>query len=344
MVGTINSLRDLIGATFESEEISSENIANHIDASEIADNLVIDVDASDIASYIDIDSHDVGQNIEIDTSHLAQCISEDLGILLESKVNNPSADTKSVDKLGVDIDKLGVDLFKRMDEIDEKAISWRTLSETIAEFKFIPNLIASSIDKLGVDLFQRMDNVGETIDAQFQNTGERLTELGNSMDTLFSHTDTGQESAKQEVISAVYDQLGNLQREILTESQLKEYVSQTRQETESQYHETHRMLTVCLERLNSIEDTQIATDQKALEEKLESIEPDKRIRALEDATNRIQPTIARAIQSECGDLRKKLDEMSMKVLRNEGLIDTLMDECDSYKEKIKALESLAKKA
>ena len=320
LVGTINSLRDLIGATFESEEISSENIANHIDASEIADNLVIDVDASDIASYIDIDSHDVGQNIEIDTSHLAQCISEDLGILFESKVNNPSADTNSaaavilVDKLGVDIDKLGVDLFKRMDEIDEKAISWRTLSETIAEFKFIPNLIASSIDKLGVDLFQRMDNVGETIDAQFQNTGERLTELGNSMDTLFSHTDTGQESAKQEVISAVYDQLGNLQREILTESQLKEYVSQTRQETESQYHETHRMLTVCLERLNSIEDTQIATDQKALEEKLESIEPDEGI-----------------------STKKAILNLESRIKLLESWVCSLSEDCDNYKRRIDLL-------
>ena len=272
LVGTINSLRDLIGATFESEEISSENIANHIDASEIADNLVIDIDASDIASYIDIDSHDVGQNIEIDTSHLAQCISEDLGILLESKVNNPSADTKSVDKLGVDIDKLGVYLQKSL------------------------------------------DNVGETIDAQFQNTGNRLTELGNSMDTLFSHTDTGQESAKQEVISAVYDQLGNLQREILTESQLKEYVSQTRQETESQYHETHRMLTVCLERLNSIEDTQIATDQKALEEKLESIEPDEGI-----------------------STKKAILNLESRIKLLESWVCSLSEDCDNYKRRIDLL-------
>ena len=272
LVGTINSLRDLIGATFESEEISSENIANHIDASEIADNLVIDIDASDIASYIDIDSHDVGQNIEIDTSHLAQCISEDLGILFESKVNNPSADTKSVDKLGVDIDKLGVYLQKSL------------------------------------------DNVGETIDAQFQNTGNRLTELGNSMDTLFSHTDTGQESAKQEVISAVYDQLGNLQREILTESQLKEYVSQTRQETESQYHETHRMLTVCLERLNSIEDTQIATDQKALEEKLESIEPDEGI-----------------------STKKAILNLESRIKLLESWVCSLSEDCDNYKRRIDLL-------
>ena len=261
LVGTINSLRDLIGATFESEEISSENIANHIDASEIADNLVIDIDASDIASYI-----------EIDTSHLAQCISEDLGIFLESKVNNPSADTKSVDKLGVDIDKLGVYLQKSL------------------------------------------DNVGETIDAQFQNTGNRLTELGNSMDTLFSHTDTGQESAKQEVISAVYDQLGNLQREILTESQLKEYVSQTRQETESQYHETHRMLTVCLERLNSIEDTQIATDQKALEEKLESIEPDEGI-----------------------STKKAILNLESRIKLLESWVCSLSEDCDNYKRRIDLL-------
>jgi len=278
LVGTINSLRDLIGATFESEEISSENIANHIDASEIADNLVIDIDASDIASYIDIDSHDVGQNIEIDTSHLAQCISEDLGILLESKVNNPSADTNSAAAV-ILVDELGVD-----------------------------------IDKLGVDLFKSLDNVGETIDAQFQNTGERLTELGNSMDTLFSHTDTGQESAKQEVISAVYDQLGNLQREILTESQLKEYVSQTRQETESQYHETHRMLTVCLERLNSIEDTQIATDQKALEEKLESIEPDEGI-----------------------STKKAILNLESRIKLLESWVCSLSEDCDNYKRRIDLL-------
>jgi len=249
-------------------------------------------------------------------------------VVAEFKAHLEDLNLGSIESLSDKLDDLTATLSRT--DLEELNSDINTLTKVCtdnrADIARVHDSMNARFDRLGVGLFKSLDNVGETIDA------------------LFSHTDTGRESAKQEVISAVYDQLGNLQREILTESQLKEYVSQTRQETESQYHETHRMLTVCLERLNSIEDTQIATDQKALEEKLESIEPDKRIRALEDATNRIQPTIARAIQSECGDLRNKLDEMSMKVLRNEGLIDTLMDECDTYKEKIKALESLAKKA
>jgi hypothetical protein len=174
----------------------------------------------------------------------------------------------------------------------------KVCTDNRADIARVHDSMNAQFDKLGVDLFKRVDNVGETIDA------------------LFSHTDTGQESAKEAVISAVYDQLGNLQREILTESQLKEYVSQTRQETESQYDETHRMLTVLMERLNSIEDTQIATDQKALEEKLVSVEPDEGI-----------------------STKRAILNLESRINLLESWVSTLSEDCNNYKEKIKTLES-----
>ena len=113
-------------------------------------------------------------------------------------------------------------------------------------------------------------------------------------------------------MNAQFDTLG-----IHTHDDLFKRLDNVGETIDAQYHETYRMLTVIMERLNSIEDTQIATDQKALEEKLESIEPDEEI------------STERAILN-----------LESRIHLLESWVCTLSKDCDNYKERIEFLESV----
>ena len=114
LIETITNLRDLIGATFDEETITSEGIADHLSNDLVIDSsdIEIDISASDVAEYIDP---------ELIAEHIV------------SELENTKLDFSS------SVDRLGVDLFKRLDELEGKTNSM--LDETKGQLSYLQDQI-----------------------------------------------------------------------------------------------------------------------------------------------------------------------------------------------------------
>tara|TARA_B100000809_G_scaffold264048_2_gene318834 strand:- start:580 stop:1590 length:1011 start_codon:yes stop_codon:yes gene_type:complete len=158
LVGTINGLRDLIGATFESEEISSENIASNIDASEIADHLAndLEIDTSDIS--INIDAEDVARHLAIDAEDIAQHI--------------------EIDTSNVNVDRLGVDIFKRLDEL-EGSLREKVSSEITAHTRELQSILWEINERVRV--LPTESEVKEYVNEARRETDEKLERIESAI-------------------------------------------------------------------------------------------------------------------------------------------------------------------